>query len=277
MDGHSSHYCPAMIRMAAKEKIILFTLPPHTTHLSQPLDRSCFGPLKASWQQVCQTYCYKNPGKVVGIYEFSRLFAEAWYNSMTLKNIISGFKVTGVFPVDRFAIKLPEDTIKPAFNPEELAVKSRLAYIPLYSPVHSTSTPKQNSLKPFRSSTLQSCTKNASSASVDSDSYLLERSLSEDNLSTGYSNSSYCRVSLSRNTLGGVLSTPVPPNKLPTKRLKPCGQVLTSAEFLQKMEEAEESKKVKAREKEERKLKNNGKANKRTKGAKKSLIPGITI
>ena len=105
----------------------------------------------------------------------------------------------------------------------------------------------------------------------------MERSLSEDNLSTGYSNSSYCRVSLSRNTLGGVLSTPVPPNKLPTKRLKSCGQVLTAAEFLQKMEEAEESKKVKAREKEERKLKNNGKANKRTKGAKKSLIPGTTI
>ena len=170
MDGHSSHYCPAMIRMAAKEKVILFTLPPHTTHLSQPLDRSCFGPLKAPWRQVCQTCCYKNPGKVVGIYKFSRLFAEAWYDSMTLKNIISGFKVTGVFPVDRFAIKLPEDTIKPAFNPEELAVKSRLAYIPLYSPVHSTSTPKQNSLKPSRSSTLQSCTKNASSASIDSDS-----------------------------------------------------------------------------------------------------------
>ena len=138
---------------------------------------------------------------------------------MTLKNIISGFKVTGVFPVDIFAIKLPEDTIKPALNPEKLAVKSGLAYTPLYSPVHSTSTPKQNSLKPSGSSTLQSCNKNASSASVDSNSYLLVRSLSEDNLSTGYSNSSYCRVSLSRNTLEGVLSTSVAPNKLPTKRL----------------------------------------------------------
>ena len=137
MDGHSSHYCPAMIRMAAKEKVILFILPLHTTHLSQPLDRSCFGPLKTFWRQVCQTYCYKNPGSVVGMYEFSRLFAEAWYNSMTIKNITSGFKVTGVFPVDRYAIKLPEDTIRPAFNPEALAMKSGLAYIPLYSPAHS--------------------------------------------------------------------------------------------------------------------------------------------
>ena len=46
MDGHSSHICPDMIRMAAKKKVILFTLPPNTTHLTQPLDKGCFGPLK---------------------------------------------------------------------------------------------------------------------------------------------------------------------------------------------------------------------------------------
>lgn len=32
LDGHSSHYCPATIKMAAKYHIILFALPPHTTH-----------------------------------------------------------------------------------------------------------------------------------------------------------------------------------------------------------------------------------------------------
>ena len=31
MDGHSSHYCPQTIHFAAKEKVILFTLPPNTT------------------------------------------------------------------------------------------------------------------------------------------------------------------------------------------------------------------------------------------------------
>ena len=31
MDGHSSHYCPDAIRLAAKEKVILFTFPPNTT------------------------------------------------------------------------------------------------------------------------------------------------------------------------------------------------------------------------------------------------------
>ena len=43
LDGHSSHYCPETIRRAAQEKVILFTLPPNTTHVSQPLDKGCFG------------------------------------------------------------------------------------------------------------------------------------------------------------------------------------------------------------------------------------------
>ena len=38
LDGHSSHFCPDTVRLAAKEKVILFALPPNTTHLSQPLD-----------------------------------------------------------------------------------------------------------------------------------------------------------------------------------------------------------------------------------------------
>ena len=47
LDGHSSHYCPDTIRLAAKEKVIIFALPPNTTHFSQPLDKGCFGPLKS--------------------------------------------------------------------------------------------------------------------------------------------------------------------------------------------------------------------------------------
>ena len=39
LDGHSSHYCPDTVRLAAKERIIVFALPPNTTHLTQPLDK----------------------------------------------------------------------------------------------------------------------------------------------------------------------------------------------------------------------------------------------
>lgn len=37
LDGHSSHYNPATIKMAAKEQVVMFCLPPHSSHISQPL------------------------------------------------------------------------------------------------------------------------------------------------------------------------------------------------------------------------------------------------
>ena len=74
LDGHSSHYCPDTVRLAAKEKVIIFALPPHTTHFSQPLDKGCFGPLKAHWRAECHHFMSANPGHVVSRYNFSTLF-----------------------------------------------------------------------------------------------------------------------------------------------------------------------------------------------------------
>ena len=52
------------------EKIIVFCLPPNTTHLTQPLDKGVFGPIKTYWHQECQKYMIKHPCKVVTEYEF---------------------------------------------------------------------------------------------------------------------------------------------------------------------------------------------------------------
>ena len=51
LDGHSSHYNPAVIRKAAQEKVILFCLPPHSSHETQPLDKGPFAPLKIHWNR----------------------------------------------------------------------------------------------------------------------------------------------------------------------------------------------------------------------------------
>ena len=71
LDGHSSHYCPDIIQLAAKHQVILFALPPNTTHISQPLDKGCFNSLKESWKQVCHDFLTANPGMVVTRYQFS--------------------------------------------------------------------------------------------------------------------------------------------------------------------------------------------------------------
>ena len=98
LDGHSSHFTLNLVQSAAEQDVVIFCLPPHTTADSQPLDTSCFGPLKTHWFQACRDYLYTNPGRVVTKFQFSRLFSQAWSNGMTISNITAGFRHTGIYP-----------------------------------------------------------------------------------------------------------------------------------------------------------------------------------
>jgi hypothetical protein len=104
LDGHSSHYQPNFIRTALAEKVIIFCLPPHSTHILQPLDNGVFGSLKKQWGEACHQYCSKNPGKVVNRYNFSQIFQSAWVRAMSMQNILSSFRTTGVYPTSRDAV-----------------------------------------------------------------------------------------------------------------------------------------------------------------------------
>ena len=118
MDGHSTHFCPETIRLASEQDVIIFTLPPNTTHLAQPLDKGCFGPFKAEWKKVCHEHLVKE-GRVVTRYSFSQLFGQAWMRSMTIKNIMAGFRVTGVYPLDRSKLLGKDEDVSKVipFNP----------------------------------------------------------------------------------------------------------------------------------------------------------------
>ncbi len=109
LDGHSSHYEPETVRYARDHDIIMFCLPPHTSHETQPLDVGVFGPLKVQWTAVCHEYVQQNPGKLITKYQFSPLFSEAWGKALTHGNILSGFRRSGVFPLNPAAIHVPED------------------------------------------------------------------------------------------------------------------------------------------------------------------------
>ena len=82
LDGHLSHYCPDNIKRAIEENVIVFTLPPNTTHVIQPLDKGVFGPLKSAWREVCHSFLVSNPGRKITKYDFSHLFSEAWMKAL---------------------------------------------------------------------------------------------------------------------------------------------------------------------------------------------------
>lgn len=107
LDGHLSHYGPEFIQLACEKGVIVFCLPPHLTHILQPLDSSCFHCLKTYWDQACDQFMSSHPGQIVTVYQFSELLAKAWAQAMTPSTIVSSFKNTGVFPLNRRAVILP--------------------------------------------------------------------------------------------------------------------------------------------------------------------------
>ena len=217
LDGHSSHYFPSTIKFAAEEGIVIFVLPPNTTHITQPLDKGCFSPLKVKWRQVCHDYRTKYPGRVVSRFDFSKLFSEAWYESMSSKNIISSFKVTGICPFDRHSLDIPgmakeEFTM---FQPKNLPEKTGLKYIPLYSPSRSNSR-LHCEVKGFVSTPVPSVPP-------------------PDTISARFQRAASVPLRAS-SKLSNFFIPPIPPSKIPTKHEKSCGSCLTSVGGLQKIE-----------------------------------------
>ena len=224
---------------------------------------------------VCHEFYTKNPGRVVSRFDFSALFSEAWKLSMTPKNIISGFQVTGVYPFDRNRVLVQLQESGSKFKPENLIQSTGLAYIPLYSPVCKQSRPDTLSdgdlhvLRQSHSSDLL--------AGDDLDFYcdnsLLERSLSEGNISRD-STPFKRATSISR-----FLNTPCVPSKITTKNTKSCGKVLTSLENINLLEQKKKAKEKEQQEKEERKAQRAAKAKAKLqkKGSKGKMLLCIYI
>ena len=136
VNGHSSHYSLSVINRAAEEGVIMFYLPPHSTHITQQLDRGCFS-LKRLWREECYNYRIENPYKSVSRYSFCSIFHKAWLKSMTTHNITTGFQITGVYPVNREAI-IPGVELSPKI--ECLKKTVGISFIPLYSPFKKKTT-----------------------------------------------------------------------------------------------------------------------------------------
>ena len=237
-DGHSSHYCPEVIRAASEQEIIIFTLPPNTTHLCQPLDKGPFSPLKKAWQEVCHQFTVQNPGRYITRYDFSRLFSEAWSKSMTVKNVMSGFKTTGICPFNKSAIVVPD-------YDEKRKEATKLAYHPMYS-----------------SSRLSLSHKSGDKSDDDpidiSDESDDSEDTSKDEAGAGEPDSEERDLVLVSKPKGHgfghfLRKYPIPshPSKLSTKP-KGSGNILTSQQCIKNMEEKERKKKEELKRKEER-------------------------
>lgn len=112
LDGHSSHSSAVNMLEAARDNdVILLCLPSHTTSALQPLDRSVFGPFKKYYFAETNHFMRTNPQKKLNRYNAGQLIAKAWIRATTPANAISGFRGSGIYPVNPNALSDAEFAI----------------------------------------------------------------------------------------------------------------------------------------------------------------------
>nr|XP_039257916.1 tigger transposable element-derived protein 6-like [Styela clava] len=101
LDNHESHISLRAVEMARSNGVVMLTLPPHTSHRLQPLDKTVYGPFKASYNRAMESWLRSHAGKTVTIYDVPGIVKEAQMSAMTSRNILSGFQSTGIYPFNR--------------------------------------------------------------------------------------------------------------------------------------------------------------------------------
>ena len=98
LDGHHSHKTLAAVDFCREKGIHLLTLPPHSTHKMQPLDRTYFKSLKSAFNQAADTYMVANPGRRITVHDIAKLSGSAFQKTALPDKGMNGFKVCSIHP-----------------------------------------------------------------------------------------------------------------------------------------------------------------------------------
>ncbi|XP_030762953.1 uncharacterized protein LOC115887627 [Sitophilus oryzae] len=100
LDNHVSHTSREAVTFAKSNNIHLLTLPPHSSHKTQPLDRCIFRPLKAYYDVAVDSWDVSHPGETFSVYNVAESFKIAFEKASSVENAAEAFKTTGIFPFD---------------------------------------------------------------------------------------------------------------------------------------------------------------------------------
>ncbi|MDB5910656.1 MAG: transposase [Massilia sp.] len=99
VDGHGSHETTEFMWLCFQHNIRLLFLPPHTSHVLQPLDLAVFSALKTAYRKELGNLVNLTDSTAVGKRGFLNCYQRARLASLTGQNIRSGWKATGLWPV----------------------------------------------------------------------------------------------------------------------------------------------------------------------------------
>jgi hypothetical protein len=108
LDGHESHVNAEFSNYCKEKDIIPLYLPPHSSHLTQPLDVGIFGPLKRAYSDQISRLIWRQITHITKD-EFFPAFKAAFNAVFTEQNVKGGFRGSGLVPWDPEAVILKLD------------------------------------------------------------------------------------------------------------------------------------------------------------------------
>jgi hypothetical protein len=127
LDGHESHLNQDFKDYCLEHKILTLCMPPHSSHVLQPLDVVCFSPLKRKYSQRVRDLARR---RVFHINKegFLPAFKDAFFDVFTEANYQKAFEASGLVPInaqvvlDRLEVRLHTP---PAPPPQETPWQSK--------------------------------------------------------------------------------------------------------------------------------------------------------
>lgn len=121
-DNHSSHCSLQAVLYLRQNHVTFVTLPPHASHIMQPLDKGFFGPLKTAYAAEAEKWLVQHPGEVIKLTDIAGIFRSAYSATAKIKLAETAFKVTGIEPFDPDII--PEEAFAPSLVTDQQLVET---------------------------------------------------------------------------------------------------------------------------------------------------------
>lgn len=100
MDNHTSHVTDYFKLTCLENKIFPLYLPPHSTHVLQPLDFGCFSSVKSYYKRKAREF-FHSTQQSLDNESCAILWNESRKAKLTSRLIRNAFKLTGIYPLDR--------------------------------------------------------------------------------------------------------------------------------------------------------------------------------
>jgi hypothetical protein len=111
IDGHESHKLLEFQNLCEESKIIALCMPPHASHILQPLDVGCFAPLKQAYRTEIRGLADSHINHV-DKKAFLATFLAVYEKAVSKSNILLSFRATGLVPLD-LEVVLSKLEVKP--------------------------------------------------------------------------------------------------------------------------------------------------------------------